>query len=93
MNLYVGNLAPQTTCEDLLQAFRAHGAVSSAILHRTRIRGRHGTGPSRGMGRVVMPDSAQARAALAALNLHDLRGCAMTVQVARAIGGRRHRRG
>jgi len=92
MNIYVGNLSPDTTQEDLRKAFQAHGEVSSASLLTTRMSGGRGTGPSRGMGFVVMPNKAQAQAALAALNLHEIRGRAMTVQVARPMPARRHRR-
>jgi RNA recognition motif-containing protein len=91
MNIYVDNLAPETTREDLLKAFQAHGAVSSVSLMRTQMRGRHGRGPSHGMGLVVMPDGAQAKLALAALNLQQIRGRAMTVLVARPAGSRRPR--
>ena len=60
MNIYVGNLSPDTTQEDLRKAFQAHGEVSSASLLTTRMSAGRGTGPSRGIGFVVMPNKAQA---------------------------------
>lgn len=92
MNICVGNLASDTTREDLRQAFQAHGEVASVSLLTTQMSGGRRTGPCRGTGFVVMPNKAQALAALAALNLHELHGRAMTVQVARPTSSRRHRR-
>lgn len=92
MNFYVGNLAPETSQGDLRTAFQAHGDVSAVSVLTTRMKGGRRTGPSRGMAFVVMPDSAQARSALAALNLHEIRGRAMTVEIARPVPSRRHRR-
>jgi len=92
MNLYVGNLAPQTTQEELRKAFQAHGEVSSATVLTTQMKGGRGTGPSRGKGFVAMPDPAQARAALAALDRREINGRAMTVEIARPVPPRRHRR-
>ena len=56
MNLFVGNLSPETTLEDLRKAFQAHGTVDSATLLTTRMKGGRRTGPSRGKGFVAMPD-------------------------------------
>ena len=92
MNLFVGNLSPETTLEDLRKAFQAHGTVDSATLLTTRMKGGRRTGPSRGKGFVAMPDPAQARAALAALDRLELRGRAITVEIARPVPSRRHRR-
>lgn len=92
MNLYVGNLSPETTSDDLRKAFQAHGTVDSATLLTTRMRGGRRTGASRGIAFVAMPHPEQARAALAALDRLELRGRAMTVAVARPVPTRRHRR-
>ena len=92
MNMYIGNLSPETTEDDLRQAFQVHGKVSSVSLLRTEMRGGRRTGPSRGRGFVAMPDKAQALAALVALNLHELHGQAMAAQEARPTIPRRRRR-
>ncbi len=92
MNLYVGNLSPDTTEKDLLQAFKAHGTVSSVSLPGAQMKGGRGAGRSRGYGFVVMSDQAQGQAAVAKLNLHELHGLAMTVLQARPAMLRRHRR-
>jgi RNA recognition motif-containing protein len=91
MIIYVSNLAPETTQLELRKVFQAHGEVSSVSLPSTQMRDGRGTGSGRGIGFVVMPDKVQARAALAALNLRELRGRAMTVQVARASRSTRDR--
>jgi len=92
MNLYVGNLAPDTTRADLRKVFQPHGEVSSVSLPSLGMNAGLGTGPSRGFGFVVMPDKTQARAALAALHLRELQGRPMTVQMAREARLRRPRR-
>jgi cold-inducible RNA-binding protein len=92
MDLYVGNLASDTTGEELRKTFQAHGVVTSVSLLTTQMSGGRRTGPSRGMGFVIMPNPDQARAAVAGLNLHELRGRAMTIQLARPVALRRHRR-
>ncbi len=92
MNLYVSNLAPETTREDLQKAFQAHGEVSSTTLLTTGMKGGRRTGASRGIAFVAMPDPTQARAALAALHQRELRGRALSVEVARPVLVRRHRR-
>lgn len=91
MNLYVGNLSPETTEKDLLKAFQAHGAVSSVSLLENRMRLGRGTGLSRGFGFVMMPEKTEGLAALAALNLRELHGRAMTVLTARPTNLRRRR--
>jgi RNA recognition motif-containing protein len=92
MNMYVSNLSPGTTQDQLRKVFQAHGTVSSVSLQRTLMRGRHGAGVPYGIGIVKMPDKAQAMAALAALHHHELDGHSLTVQAARPIGARRLRR-
>ena len=92
MNLYVGNLAPDTTREEILKAFQPHGEVSSVSLPSQGMNAGRATGPARGYAFVVMQDKAQALAALQALHLRDLHGRPMTVQAAREAQGRRPRR-
>ena len=78
MNIYVGNLSYDATEQDLRRAFEAFGQVSSASIIGDKV-----TGKSRGFGFVVMPDAAQARAALDALSDQDLLGRKLRVHEAR----------
>jgi RNA recognition motif-containing protein len=78
MNIYVGNLSPAVSLEDLRQAFEAHGEVSSANIIKDKY-----TGQSRGFGFVEMPDKAQAQAAIESLNGKDLGGQQINVNEAR----------
>ena len=77
-NIYVGNLSYEATEDDLRQAFEAHGEVSSVAIIMDKM-----TGRSRGFGFVEMPEKSQAEAAIAALNLQEIRGRAITVNEAR----------
>ena len=83
-NLYVGNLAYGVTDSQLEQLFSAHGAVQSAQVIMDR-----DTGRSKGFGFVEMSNSAEAEAAISALNGVEKEGRAMTVNEARpkAEGG------
>jgi len=92
VNLYVTNLSPSTTRDDLLKAFAAHGEVSSVSLLTDQMKDGRGVGSSRGYAFVAMPDKLQGRAALAALDRKEIRGSAMAVQVARPGRFFRHRR-
>lgn len=76
MNIYVGNLAYTVSDEELRAAFARHGTVSSAEVIIDRRSGR-----SRGYGFVEMPDEAQARAAIAALNGAEIKGRGVRVDV------------
>jgi RNA recognition motif-containing protein len=78
MRIYVGNLSFNTSDSGLQAAFAAHGTVTSAqvIIDRDTQR-------SRGFGFVEMEDSAQAQAAITALNGKDLDGRQLTVNEAR----------
>ncbi len=69
MNIFVGNLPFGVTDSDLRQAFGAHGQVSSANVILDKF-----TGKSRGFGFVEMPNDAEAKAAIGALNNKDLMG-------------------
>ncbi|MBI4282147.1 MAG: RNA-binding protein [Chloroflexi bacterium] len=79
MRIYVGNLAYETSEQELRQAFEAHGEVQEVSVVRDR-----DTGRSRGFAFVEMPTSAEAQAAIAALNGKDVGGRAITVNEARA---------
>jgi len=83
MTFYVSNLAMGTTREQLLEAFKKYGGVSSVSIPAERMRDGKSFGPHRGYGFVVMEDHDQARAAMAALDQQSLGGQALSVQVAR----------
>ncbi len=78
MNIYVGNLAPDTTEDELRQAFAEHGQVVSAKIIKDRY-----TFESRGFGFVEIPNKAQATEAIDKLNGTELRGNILRVNEAR----------
>jgi cold-inducible RNA-binding protein len=63
MNIYVGNLSFDCSEADLRNAFSAHGEVDSVRMITDR-----NTGRSKGFAFVEMPNDAEARAAMAALD-------------------------
>jgi len=81
MNIFVGNMSYETTEDEVRQAFQVHGEVTSAAIIIDRA-----TGRSKGFGFVEMSDPAQAKAAIAALNLQELHGRSLTVNEARPRG-------
>lgn len=76
--LYVGNLAYSVRDDDLLQAFSAHGTVTSARVMMDRDSGR-----SKGFGFVEMASPADAQAAINALNGQPVSGRNLVVNEAR----------
>ena len=82
MNFYVSNLSPETTREELLQAFKAHGRVASVSLPGERMKGGQPAGVHRGFAFVKMPDKEEARAALKAIEGKPLHGKALSVKQA-----------
>jgi RNA recognition motif-containing protein len=78
MKIYVGNLAYQTTSEDLEQLFGQSGEVESAVVIQDRE-----TGRSRGFGFVEMVNAEEGEAAIEALNGADFQGRSLTVNEAR----------
>jgi RNA recognition motif-containing protein len=77
-NLYVGNLTFNTTSSDLQNLFAQHGEVTKAQVITDR-----DTGRSRGFGFVEMASADSAKAAVEALDGHNLDGRALTVNVAK----------
>ena len=77
-NLYVGNLTFNTTSSDLQNLFAQHGEVTKAQVITDR-----DTGRSRGFGFVEMVSADAAKAAVEALDGHNLDGRALTVNVAK----------
>lgn len=75
--LFVGNLAFQTTEEDLRSAFAAHGSVVDAKIITDRE-----TGRSRGFGFLTMANAQEAAAAIAAMNGATIDGRALRVNEA-----------
>jgi RNA recognition motif-containing protein len=88
MEIYVGNLAPQTTEAELIEAFKAFGEVRSAEVKRELF-----TGTSKGFGFVVMPGRQHSLNAIAGLNGKDLNGLPLRVNAAqpRMQSGNRRR--
>ncbi|HEX6174359.1 MAG TPA: RNA-binding protein [Candidatus Binatia bacterium] len=76
--LYVGNLAFQTTSEDLQQLFAQAGTVQSANVVEDRE-----TGRSRGFGFVEMATNAEAVAAIDQFNGKEMAGRALKVNEAK----------
>ncbi|MCR4293210.1 MAG: RNA-binding protein [Candidatus Kuenenia sp.] len=77
MNIYAGNLARQTTEEELKQVFEEFGQVTSVTIIKDKF-----SGESRGFGFVEMPSRAEAQAALNSLNGKDLNGRVLNVNEA-----------
>jgi|ERR1035441_2169769 cold-inducible RNA-binding protein len=85
--LFVGNLSFETTENDLRDVFAAHGTVTETNLIMDRT-----TNRPRGFAFVTMSTEEEAQKAIAALNGKDMKGRALTINVAkpreeRAPGG------
>ncbi|MFC1683779.1 RNA recognition motif domain-containing protein [Candidatus Zixiibacteriota bacterium] len=78
MNIYVGNLSPEVTDEDLKEAFEAFGQVESVNVIKDKF-----SGTSRGFGFVEMPAKAEGQAAIDELNGKELKGQELNVNEAR----------
>jgi RNA recognition motif-containing protein len=86
MEIFVGNLAPESTEVELTDLFKAFGQVKSVQILRELF-----TGASKGFAFVEMPGKAHSLAAIAGLNGRDLHGQPMKVNEARekVMRGRR----
>jgi len=90
MNIYVGNLSPDVTEEDLQKAFESYGNVDSAKIIKDKF-----SGEARGFGFVEMPSKAEAQSAIDGLNGKEIKGRTLKVNEARPqknrerTGGRR----
>ena len=78
MNIYVGNMAYDVTEEDLKQTFEAFGQVASTNVIKDQYSDR-----SKGFGFVEMPETSEAKEAIAALNGKELKGRTLNVNEAR----------
>ncbi|MBE0433378.1 RNA-binding protein [candidate division WOR-3 bacterium] len=78
MNIYVGNLSPEASEEDLRKMFEAFGQVASVTIIKDKV-----SGEARGFGFVEMSSKAEGQAAIAGLNGKQLKGQMLTVNEAR----------
>jgi cold-inducible RNA-binding protein len=78
MNIYVGNLAPEATEQELQQLFEKHGTVSKASIIKDKF-----SNSPRGFAFVEMPNQAEAKTAIERLNGTDLKGNSITVNEAK----------
>jgi cold-inducible RNA-binding protein len=92
MKLFVGNLAFDTSSEDLAQMFAQAGTVESASVVENR-----DTGRSRGFGFVEMATKEEGLAAIEQFNGKQIRGRSITVNEAKpressgsSVGGNRN---
>jgi RNA recognition motif-containing protein len=79
MNIYVGNLTPDTTEDELREAFASYGEITTIKIIRDGA-----TGESRGFGFVEMPGEEQAKAAITEMNGKELKGNQLHVEAGRA---------
>jgi RNA recognition motif-containing protein len=77
-NIFVGNLSPEATEQDIRCIFEKHGTVE-----RFRMMTDRQTGQPRGFAFVEMADDADAEKAIIALNGTELNGRAIHVNAAR----------
>jgi len=87
VNIYVGNLSYETSENDLRNMFEAHGKVDRASVVMDRM-----TNRGKGFGFVEMPNDAEARAAIAALNEMEMQGRKLMVNIAKPKEDRPPRR-
>jgi RNA recognition motif-containing protein len=85
MNLFVGNLSPETTENDLRKIFSEFGTVNTS-----RIIKDHVTGESRGFGFVEMEDKYHAMDAIDNLDGTFLQNSIISVKEAKPAGGGGH---
>src|SRR3954462_10177037 len=78
MKLYVGNLAFQTSSDDLQQLFAQAGTVESVSIVEDRE-----TGRSRGFGFIEMSSKEEGNAAIAQFNGKEMNGRNLTVNEAK----------
>jgi RNA recognition motif-containing protein len=78
MSIYVGNLSSEVTEEDLKEAFKAFGEVTTVNIIKDKF-----TGQPRGFGFVEMASGEAVKAAIAGMNGKELKGKPLTVNEAR----------
>jgi len=78
MDIYVGNLSPEVTEEELRKEFMAFGQVKSVVIIKDRDSGR-----PRGFGFVNMPSKSESQAAISGLEGKKFKGRQIIVNEAR----------
>src|SRR4030042_2808076 len=78
MNIYVGNLAPEVTEEELKQEFTAFGKVTSVSIIKDKY-----SGQSRGFGFIEMPSITEGQAAISGLKGKTIKDRTLEVSEAR----------
>ena len=78
MNIYVGNLSPEVTEEELRKEFMAFGRVTSVRILKDR-----DSGQPRGFAFVDMPSKPEGQVAITGLNGKTLKGQTLKVDEAR----------
>lgn len=77
MKILVRNLSRETTQEELLALFKAHGNVQYCKLVMDQV-----TGKSKGFGFVEMPNAGEAKVAIKKLNAQEIGGSVIRVKKA-----------
>jgi RNA recognition motif-containing protein len=75
MNIYVGNLSPETSVLELRGCFEPFGAVEDVTISAYKVRG-----VPKGFGQVEMPSADHAQAAIIGLQGKELAGNLLKVQ-------------
>lgn len=88
MNIFVGNLAPQVSDQELEELFKQFGELKSVKIIRDMF-----SGDSKGFGFVEMKDKAAGETAIKELNAKELGGKKIVVNEARPKTDNRRRGG
>ena len=83
MRIYVGNMSSEVTEEELKEAFKAFGEVTTVNIIKDKA-----TGLPRGFGFVEMVSDEAAKAAIAGMNGKELKGKPLKVNEASSKGKR-----
>jgi len=75
MNIYVGNLSPETSVSELRGCFETFGKVADVTISAYRVRD-----VAKGFGQVEMPSNDDAQAAIAGMQGKTLAGNLLKVQ-------------
>jgi len=89
MNIYVGNLSPEVTEDELRQVFIIFGEVTSVITMNDKY---IGSGQLRGYGYVQMASKSEGQAAVIGLQEESLRGQVIKVVEALPLSDNGHNR-
>lgn len=79
MNIYIGNMSFDTTEDNLLEAFKAFGEVSTVKIITDNVSGR-----PKGFAFIEMPSNDEAQAAISGLNGTELNGRTLNVNEAKS---------